>query len=110
MSNIPWDEIIEEAEKLESRFLRQDGGLSEAEKAGDFFISNQYNEDKMARYLKILATNPPKRSKKSEGYYRNMRNIWQSWQTDLKEKNKARAWGWGIRLAKSQIVLRTEIP
>ena len=110
MTDIPWDKIIEEAEKLEYRFLRQDVDLSEAEKAGDFFMSNQCNEEQMGRYLNILATNPPERSKKSKGYYRNMRNIWQSWQTDLEGKNKARAWGWGIRLAKSQVVLRTEIP
>lgn len=110
MKDIPWDEIIAEAEKLEYRFLRQEVDLSEAEKAGDFFMSNGYNESKMGQYLKILATNPPERSKKSKAYYRNMYNIWRSWQTDLEDKNKARAWGWGIRLAKSQVVLRTEIP
>lgn len=109
MKEIPWDKIIEEAEKLEPKFLRQEVDLSEAEKAGDFFINHAYNENDMARYLETLATKPPERSKKSKRHYRNIRNIWQGWRTSLKDKDKARAWGWGVRLAKSQVVLRIEI-
>ncbi len=104
-----WDQIIQEAEQLERKFLRQEVDLSEAEKAGDFFIKHGCNENEMARYLKTLATKPPERSKKSQGHYRNIRNIWQGWRTSLQDKDKARAWGWGIRLAKSQVVLKIDM-
>ena len=96
-----WDLIADEAEGV-ARRLRQDAvDLSEAEKAGDYFTSQLYSEEKMRHYLMLLAQNPPVRSKRSIHHYRNLQKIWKSWHTTLTGQNKARAWGWGVRLAKT---------
>lgn len=96
-----WDLIMVEAERL-ARDLRQHGvDLSEAEKAGDYFISQDYDDGKMARYLDLLVTHPPVRSKRSLRHYQGIRTIWRGWRPRLEREDKARAWGWGVRLAKA---------
>lgn len=96
-----WDQIAEEAEVI-ARQLRQDAvDLAEAEKAGDYFLTHDCNEDQIKRYLQLLAQNPPVRSKRSIHHYRNLNKIWGGWRTTLVGEDKARAWGWGVRLAKS---------
>lgn len=96
-----WDLIADEAEVV-ARRLRQDAvDLAEAEKAIDYFSGQLYNEEKMRHYLTLLAQNPPVRSKRSIHHYRNLQKIWQGWQTVLTGQDKARAWGWGVRLAKT---------
>jgi hypothetical protein len=54
----------------------------------------------MQRYLELLAANPPVRSKRSTHHYRAIYKIWSTWRTGLSGADKARAWGWGVRLAK----------
>lgn len=96
-----WDLIADEAEVV-ARRLRQDAvDLAEAEKAIDYFAGQRYSEEKMRHYLTLLSQNPPVRSKRSVHHYRNLQKIWQSWQTPLTGQDKARAWGWGVRLAKT---------
>ena len=96
-----WERIVSEAEGV-ARQLRQDAvDLGEAEKAGNYFVDHSCNEEQMKRYLTLLAQNPPQRSKKSIHHYRNLHKIWLGWQTNLTGQDKARAWGWGVRLART---------
>ncbi len=96
-----WDQIAEEAEVI-ARQLRQGAvDLAEAEKAGDYFFTHDCNEEQIKRYLQLLAQNPPVRSKRSIHHYRNLKKIWAGWRTTLAGEDKARAWGWGVRLAKT---------
>lgn len=95
-----WDTIMQEAERVSNELRRLAVDLAEAEKVGDYFIGHHYSEEQMQRYLELLATKPPVRSKRSQGHYRNLRDIWQRWCTPLQGVDKARAWGWGARLAK----------
>ncbi|GIW89776.1 MAG: hypothetical protein KatS3mg109_0208 [Pirellulaceae bacterium] len=101
-----WDVIMQEAERVAGELRRLAVDLAEAEKVGDYFIGHGYNEEQMKRYLELLATNPPVRSRRSQGHYRNLRDIWQRWRTSLAGVDKARAWGWGVRLAKAEKVGR----
>ncbi len=97
-----WDSIMAEATRVANDLRRLAVDLAEAEKIGDYFINHGYRDDLMARYLELLATNPPIRSKRSQRHYQNLRDIWQRWRPGLKGADKARAWGWGVRLAKSE--------
>ena len=67
---------------------------------GDYFSDHDYKEEAVRHYLKVLAENPPVRSRRSAPDYRNIRRIWAEWQTELTGQDKARAWGWGVRLTK----------
>ena len=95
-----WDLIMIEAEKIARQLRQQATDLNEAQKIGDYYMKNDYDEDKMSRYLTVLAKNPPIRSKRSQRHYRNIRDIWERWRSHLSGQDKARAWGWAIRLAK----------
>ena len=97
-----WERIMSEAEQLAAALRRQGVDLAEAEKAGDYFIGHQYDESSMMEYLALLATNPPQRSQRSQRHYQWIRDIWEGWRTQLRDKDKARAWGWGVRLAKAE--------
>jgi hypothetical protein len=98
---IDWEPIVAEGEKVARQLLRLQVDLSEAEKAGDYFIGHGYVEAEMAHYLRLLASNPPARSQRSKAHYEGIRDIWDGWRTTLHGADKARAWGWGVRLAKA---------
>lgn len=95
-----WDSIMAEAGRVAGELRRLAVDLAEAEKIGDYFIGHNYKEGQMTRYLELLATNPPVRSRRSQRHYQGLREIWQRWRTELRGPDKARAWGWGVRLAK----------
>lgn len=95
-----WESIMAEAGRIAGELRQRAVDLAEAEKVGDYFISHSYKEDQITRYLELLATNPPVRSRRSQRHYQSLRDIWQRWRTGLKGPDKARAWGWGVRLAK----------
>jgi hypothetical protein len=96
-----WDVIMAEAEQLARDLRKRTIDLAEAEKAGDYFVDHEYDDTKMEHYLRLLASNPPIRSQQSQQHYRGIRDIWLGWRTDLTGRDKARAWGWGVRLAKT---------
>jgi hypothetical protein len=96
-----WDQIMVEAERLARDLRQRTIDLAEAEKAGDYFVGHEYDNEKMEHYLKLLASNPPIRSRRSQRHYQGIRDIWLGWRTSLKGRDKARAWGWGVRLAKT---------
>ncbi|GIV09250.1 MAG: hypothetical protein KatS3mg019_1341 [Fimbriimonadales bacterium] len=95
--------IMKEAKRLENLLSRADIDLNEAEKALGYYIFKDYDDAAMERYLKEMATNPPPRSRRTQGYYRELSRVWQQWsvQCSLSGQDKARAWGWGIRMARS---------
>jgi len=97
-----WDTIMVEANRVSGELRRLAVDLAEAEKIGDYYIGHGYSEAQMARYLELLATNPPVRSKRSQRHYQSLREIWQRWRPGLHGADKARAWGWGVRLAKTE--------
>lgn len=97
---VDWDRIMEEAEKVANQLIRRDVDLDEAQKLLDFYVQNRFNEDLTRRYLEMMADNPPPRSKKSPGYFRGLRDIWKLWRPEISPRQKAMAWGWGVRLAK----------
>ena len=112
-----WDKIMDAAEHLSNKIRemtkeykdekRIKSFLGEAEKSLQYYIFKEYDETAMNRYLKEMAENPPPRSKQTQGYYKKIRHIWQQWspKCGLTGIDKARAWGWGIRIAKSRLRL-----
>lgn len=98
-----WNEIIEAAKRLEKLLCREGIDLNEAEKVIGYYLFKGCDERAMNRYLKEMAENPPPRSKRTKRYYRSLYRIWQQWsaQCKLTGIDKARAWGWGVRMAKS---------
>jgi hypothetical protein len=96
-----WNVILDEAEWLARQFRQRGVDLSEAEKAGDYYTHKGCNEKTMTEYLELMATRPPLRSRRSLRHFQNLHEVWQSWRTNLQGKDKARAWGWGVRRAKS---------
>lgn len=99
-----WDAIMKEAKRLENLLRRSDVDLNEAEKALGYYIFKGYDDAAMERYLKEMATNPPLRSNRTQGYYKELSRVWQQWsaQCALSGIDKARAWGWGIRMTKGE--------
>ena len=95
-----WDRIVEEAERLAEDLRRREVDLAEVEKAVDFFVHTGCDEAVFARYLAIMAERPPLRSRKTRGYYQQLRGAWEGWGTPLRGLDKARAAGWAVRLAK----------
>ena len=83
---------------------RRQVDLAETKKVGDYYISNGCDDRAMAHYLELMATQPPPRSRRSQHHYKNLRDIWRTWRSNLSGKDKARAWGWGVRAAR---ILRT---
>lgn len=96
-----WDAIMAEAERLERELRRQDVDLNEAEKATTHFVLGGYDEEEMAHYLRTLASSAPARSQQSGAVYRGLLAAWQGWHTELAGQDKARAWGWAVRLARA---------
>ena len=96
------DKVMDAAELLVT--LLGDVDPNEAKKVGQQFIYFQYDGGKMARYLGIMAANPPARSKKTQGYYQRLRDIWtREWRVgDLSGPEKARAWLWGAGLVRAR--------
>jgi dsDNA-binding SOS-regulon protein len=100
-----WDKIMEAAKRLENLLRRADVDFNEAQKAIGYYLFKDCDEAAMERYLKEMAENPPPRSKQTQGYYKKIRHIWQQWspKCGLIGIDKARAWGWGVRIAKSRL-------
>ncbi|BCW94588.1 MAG: hypothetical protein WHS44_11465 [Fimbriimonadales bacterium] len=98
-----WDAIIEAAKKLENLLRRAEIDLNEAEKAIGYYLFKDCDEEAMKKYLETMANNPPPRSKRTQRYYRELYRVWQQWspQCGLTGRDKARAWGWGVRMAKN---------
>jgi hypothetical protein len=99
-----WDKIMEAAKRLENLLRRADVDLNEAQKSIGYYLFKGCDDSAMERYLKEMAENPPPRSRRTQGYYKKIRHIWQQWspQCGLTGIDKARAWGWGVRMAKSR--------
>lgn len=95
-----WDTIMAEAERLERELRRQAVDLNEAEKVMTHFVLGEYNEEEMAHYLRTLVSSAPVRSHQSGGIYRGLLAVWQGWHTELAGRDKARAWGWAVRLTR----------
>lgn len=95
-----WSEIMREAEKIANQLIRRRVDLSEAQKLLDIYVQSGYDEGMIGRYLEMMAQNPPQRSKKSQGYFRGLKEIWRMWNPELVGKEKAMAWGWGVRIAR----------
>lgn len=97
-----WESIMAEAERLAAQFRRLGVDLAEAKKVGDYYVYKGCDDQAMLRYLEMMAKNPPPRSRRSQRHFKNLWDIWRSWQPSLSGPDKARAWGWGVRMAKTK--------
>jgi len=97
-----WDAILGEAEQLAESLLQSKVDLSEAEKLLGYFVCRNYDSRAVSQYLDMMSKNPPPRSKRSQLYFRSLKQIWDGWHTNLTGMDKARAWGWAVRIAKAQ--------
>ncbi len=95
-----WNTVIQEAERLAEQLVRFDVDLAEAAKLGDYFIAKAYDREAVRRYLQALSQNPPPRSRRSQGHFRNLKQIWEGWRSNLPSPDQARAWGWAVRQAR----------
>jgi dsDNA-binding SOS-regulon protein len=93
-----WDAIMDEAERLAELLQQKQIDLSEAEKLLGYFVYKNYDPAAVSRYLDIMSKNPPPRSKRSQ----SLKEIWSGWRTDLAGADKARAWGWAVRIARTK--------
>ena len=96
-----WESISKQAEWVARELVQLEVDLAESEKLVDYYLFKGCSEEAMARYLKTLAHNPPPRSRRSQRHFRNLREIWNRWNTSLTGVDKARAWGWAVRRAKA---------
>ena len=101
-----WDKIMEAAKRLEDLLRSADVDLNEAQKAIGYYLFKGCDDTAMERYLKEMAENPPPRSKQTRNHYQKIYRIWQEWSRHCKSEglegvDMARAWGWGVRIAKS---------
>lgn len=94
-----WEKIMSDAEVIKNKLLLLNVDLSEAQKLGSYFNYNKYDERSLNRYLRTMAENPPPRSKITQRHYRGLQQIWREWKTELQGKEKAIAWGWGVKMA-----------
>jgi len=101
-----WDAIMKEAKRLEQLLRRADIDFNETEKALGYYLFKGCDDQAIERYLKEMANNPPPRSRRTQGYYRELHRIWQEWgkKCELSGIDKARAWGWGIKMARGETV------
>ncbi|MCS7066599.1 MAG: hypothetical protein NZL85_10075 [Fimbriimonadales bacterium] len=97
-----WNTIGEQAERVVRELTRLQVDLNEAEKLVDYYLFKGCDDEAMSRYLDTLAQDPPPRSRRSQHHFRNLRDIWNRWNTPLTGVDKARAWGWAVRLAKAE--------
>src|SRR4051812_17459503 len=77
---------------------RKPGGLTAAKQAADYFRSQNCDEGAMRHYLDTLADDPPLRSQKTQSYHQTVRDVWSGLSPALVGMDRARAWGWAIRL------------
>jgi dsDNA-binding SOS-regulon protein len=101
-----WDKIMEAAKRLENLLRRADVDFNEAQKAMGYYLFKGCDDTAMERYLKEMAENPPPRIKQTRNHYQKIYRIWQEWSRHCKSEglegvDMARAWGWGVRIAKS---------
>ena len=101
-----WNAVMEEAKRLERLLRRAEIDFNEAEKSLGYYLFKGYDDQAIERYLKEMADNPPPRSRRTQGYYEELYRIWQEWgrQCKLSGIDKARAWGWGIKMARGEVV------
>jgi len=97
-----WEAITDEAERLAQQFRQRGIDLAEAENVVDYYVLKAYDDGAVARYLRLMATAPPPRSRRSQSHFRNLLAVWEAWHPNLPNRDKARAWGWGVRAAKTQ--------
>lgn len=97
-----WDAIMDEAERLADQLLKQGVDLAEAEKLLHYFAYKDFSSRAVSEYLTEMSQNPPPRSKRSQIHFRNLKQIWDSWRTNLEPADKARAWGWAVREVKAR--------
>jgi len=102
---VNWEAIMREAEKLERMLRQADLDLNEAEKAIGYYLFKGCDEQAMDRYLRQMAENPPPRSKRTQRYYQQLYRIWRGWSStcQLTGIDKARAWGWGVRMRRAEV-------
>lgn len=97
-----WKKVMDDAEQIAARLLSQKVDLAEAEKLLEYFAKHEYRSEDVGKYLALMSQNPPPRSRRSQGHYRSLREIWEQWRTSLKFEDKARAWGWAVRIARTK--------
>lgn len=96
-----WEVILNEADWLAQQLRQRQVDLAEAEKVGDYFVSKKYDETGLIHFLELMAKRPPPRSRRSQRHFQNLYDLWQIWPSRLTGPAKARAWGWGVRVAKA---------
>lgn len=101
-----WDAILTEAERLANWLLQQNVDLAEAAKLLDYFVYKDCDSAAVGRYLAAMSQNPPPRSRRSQVHFRNLKQIWDNWKTNLQGEDKVRAWGWAVREARVRKVER----
>jgi len=97
-----WDKVLDAAELLSRQFVRDQVDLAEAEKAGDYYVRRKCDPAAMVKYLHEMATNPPPRSRRTQRQYAALERAFSAWRPEgLGPDDRARAWGWAVRLAKA---------
>ncbi len=99
---IDWDTILDEAETLAEQLASRNVDLSEAEGVLKYLVYKRYDSSAVSKYLSYMSESPPPRSHRSLMHFRNLKHIWDGWETNLRDRNKARAWGWAVRVARSR--------
>lgn len=64
-------------------------------------MSQEFNSEDVRDYLDEMSRNPPPRSQRSKRHFQSLKTIWNNWRFNVKDEEKARAWGWAVRLAKA---------
>jgi hypothetical protein len=95
---VDWDVICAEAEALARQFAQHGLDAGECLKLAKLYAAHRYSEQWVARYLELMASNPPPRSKKFAPQFARMRTVWLNWRTRLEGREKALAWGWAARI------------
>lgn len=92
-----WHAICREADSLAQQFAQQGLDANECVKLGKLYAAHGYSDEWVAKYLQLMASDPPPRSRKTAPQYSRMRMIWHNWRTPLKGREKGIAWGWAAR-------------
>lgn len=102
MAKVDWETIVQEGKKLASLISGGKVDLNEAQKVLEFYVDAKYDDARLREFLDIMLHDPPQRSRKTEMYYQNLTTGLRQWRTNLQGKDKALAWGWAIRIARSE--------
>ncbi len=102
MGNVKWEVIVQEGTKLADHIGGGKVDLNEAQKVLQFYADVEYDDARLQEFLDIMLSDPPQRSRRTEMYYRNLKDGLQRWGTSLGGRAKALAWGWAIRIARSE--------